>query len=200
MLARRQLRMAVLEALRAGIHNTVIVSPGDWETPPGKLPEIKLRCGNETKTPSANQVPAFTTSATLELFLRVDGETAEHAQERLEVLCDLVETTVMGNAAFIELTTKLPSINTRTEIKSDGQRHLAGCLMAITCETFELFNPDFSLAPPLDQVFVNVDTQVPFDATGTYPSPPFPASVEPAPRATGPDGRDEGQLQINLTS
>ena len=45
---------------------------------------------------------------------------------------------------------------------------------------------------------IHLDTTTPFDASGTYPNPPFPDAVQPAPRTSGPDGRAEGGLDIQL--
>jgi hypothetical protein len=51
---------------------------------------------------------------------------------------------------------------------------------------------------PLQTVDINVDTAAPFDPNGTYANPPFPSAVNPAPRTSGPDGRNEGALTISL--
>ena len=41
-------------------------------------------------------------------------------------------------------------------------------------------------------------TRIIEEESGTYTGSPFPGSVTAAPRTTGPDGRDEGALQIDL--
>lgn len=76
---------------------------------------------------------------------------------------------------------------------------MAELLMHIEVEFYqgpEAFFP--IVAVPLDSIGLHVDTAQPFDPNGTYANPPFPASVHPAPRTSGPDGRDEGALNINL--
>ena len=95
----------------------------------------------------------------------------------------------------------MSSIHTRTEISSNGERHSGAADISVDLEVFEAFDPaELSGAafPALLGATVHIDCIAPFDATGTYPDAPFPASVDPAVRAAGPDGRDEARLDINL--
>lgn len=47
---------------------------------------------------------------------------------------------------------------------------------------------------PLYEETITVDLTNVFDPLGTYANPPFPGSVNAAPRAEGPDGRAEVQI------
>ena len=67
--------------------------------------------------------------------------------------------------------------------------------LAFGLEFFELYEPNAPI--DLQTITLNVDLQNIFDATGTYSNPPFPAAVVPAPRTTGPDGRDEGYVEAD---
>ena len=53
--------------------------------------------------------------------------------------------------------------------------------------------------PDLAGLGIHVDLVSQFDAAGTYVGSLFPSSVAPAPRQSGPDGRDEGALNFNLS-
>lgn len=200
-LARRQLREAVKTVVQA-ITGVTVESPGDWATPPGKLPNIKLRCGIDRKQSVAKTQPEFTTTVTLELLARVGASTASAAQDAIEDLGQKIELAILGAPAFVVLLQQVSSVTTQTEINAEGEQHLAGIQMSIDCEVFEAFDPtEINPAdyPALQQLNVHVDTAAPFDATGTYASPAFPDSVTPAPRTSGPDGRDEGTLQLDMT-
>lgn len=200
-LARRQIREAV-KAVLTVLTGVTVESPGDWDTPPGKLPNIKLRCGTERKQSVTKSMPEFTTTVTLEVLARVVASTDVDAQDQIEALGQIIEQAILGAPAFIKILQQVSSITTVTEITSEGQRHLAGIQMLIDCEVFESFDPteiNPSAYPALQEMLIHVDTAKPFDATGTYAAPPFPDSVTPAPRTSGPDGRDEGTLQIDLT-
>lgn len=199
MLARRQLRLAAKTAIEA-LTGVAVVSPGDWETAPANIPEIKLRCGDDVKARIASSAPNFTTTVTLEILATVQGATAEAAQDALEALGARLEDVVFGCLPLIRLVQQIAGVTTKSDITSRGGPHIGRFQMWVALETFETFDPiaiDPALVAELNDLRIHVDTASPFDAAGTYASPPFPASVAAAPRATGPDGRDEGYLQIN---
>ena len=200
MLARRQLRLAAKTAIEA-LTGVTVASPGDWETAPAKIPEIKLRCGGDQKARIASSAPNFTTTVTLEILATVEGATAEAAQDALEALGARLEDVVFGCLPLIRIVQQIAGVSTKSEITSRGGPHIGRQQMWVQLETFESFNPidiDPSLAAAINDMRVHVDTASPFDGAGTYTSLPFPDAVAAAPRTTGPDGRDEGYLQINL--
>ncbi len=199
-LARRQLRLAAKQAISA-FTGVTVESPGDWESQPVNMPSIKLRCPMERKQSLARTMPEFTTTVTLELLARVVADTEDAAQDAIEALGQAIEQAVFGSVALVRLCQQFSTVTTETDISADGKKHFGGIKLSIDCELFESFDPtEINPAdyPAAQKVAVHVDTAQPFDATGIYPSPAFPASVPPAPRTTGPDGRDEGYLEINL--
>lgn len=232
MLARRQLRLAVMQALGPVCSN--VHSPGNWPTPADKLPALLVNVPTETKSsPGRNQVQ-FTTTASLVIQGQATGATPEAAQDAVEALAYAVENAVLEDYWVNAMLQQFTSVQTETEITSEGKQHLAGFRMTIGCEMFEVFDP--SVAPPagstwpppepaivpLQGIDIHADTAAPYDARGTYPTGPghigtdfvvgsspagvpapsagsvFPSAIAPAPRVSGPDGRDEGGLQINL--
>ena len=199
-LARRQLRQAALAAIER-ISGITVESPGDWDTVAAQLPNVKLRCGTERKSSITRTEPEFTTTVALEILARVEANSEGDAQDCIEQLGALIESALLGNVAFVKLCQQFSSVSTQTQISAEGKRHLGGIHMVIECEVFESFDPTEiapGAYPALQQMNVHLDTAAPFDATGTYASPPYPASVTTAPRTTGPDGRDEAALQIDL--
>ncbi len=211
MLARRQLRLAVLAALER-IPNVTVDSPGDWATPPAKLPAILMRVGHEHKEALSRSMPEFTTLATIEIEARVEATTAAAAQDSIEALCYLIENTVLTDYSVIGMTQKVSSIDAISEITANGKMHLGGVKMAIGFEMMEAFDPTATPPPatawppsppatvPLTSAGVHADLTNIFDPDGTYvPSTDAPAYTPvPAPRTIGPDGRDEGALDITL--
>lgn len=211
MLARRQLRLAVLQALGNKSLGLTILSPGDWNVPPEKLPAVQVRCASETKVSQGRQgPPEFTTTVTLEIEGKVQGITDADAQSALEQLGWQIEETLLKDALLTRLVQQFSSITTVSEIKSDGKVHFGGIKTSFSCETFEAF--DSTVAPPddapwpiqlddtvaLTSIGLHLDTVQPADAGGTYTGTLFPGAVTPAPRTGGPDGRDEGALDISL--
>lgn len=199
-LSRRQLRLAALSALQT-IAGVPVLSPGDWDTPSVNLPEIKLRCGDDRKASVTKTIPEFTTTVTLEISARLEADTAALAQDAIEALGEQVEEAIFGNVALVKLCQQFSTVITKTEVTSDGRKHFGGLQMFLDCEVFEAFDP-IEINPSdygaLTSVGIHVDLVNVVDKTATYASPPFPASVTPAPRTSGPDGRDEGALLIPL--
>ncbi|HQT79768.1 MAG TPA: hypothetical protein PLD10_22215, partial [Rhodopila sp.] len=83
MLARRQVRLAAVAALQS-ITGLTVQSPGDWATPPEKMPAALLRVVSERKDSVVKQMPEFTTTVTLEIQLRTQALTASAAQDAIE--------------------------------------------------------------------------------------------------------------------
>lgn len=200
MLARRLIRLAALDALKsdtdlAGVN---IESPGDWTTPPSKLPAILMRSPSDRKESIAKTSPEFTTNVIIEIEARDDAKNPEEAQDNIEDLCFKIEQALLTNYGLIRLINQVASVDTKTEISADGKIHFGAAMMIFTFELPEMFEP-VTQFQTLDNVQLHADMQSPFDPSGTYTNPPFPSSVTPAPRTSGPDGRDEGALNIDLT-
>ncbi|MDA8092347.1 MAG: hypothetical protein M0T84_00280 [Betaproteobacteria bacterium] len=211
MLARRQLRLAAVAALEA-IAGLTVESPGDWNTPASKLPSALVRVSGDHKEGAGSQEPEFTTSVDLEVLLRVQGLTAEATQDAIEALGYSVEQALFTDYSVVGMLNRFSSIETEIEITSEGREHLGRASMRVTGELFESFDPTEAAplpttwpvaAPatvPLDSVGVHADLTNIYDPSGTYaPSPDAPPyTPTPAPRTSGPDGRDEGALDLQL--
>lgn len=204
MTGRRQLRLAALAALeRAALAvrgvAVALQSPGDWNIPADCLPAVVVRTAHETKTSFNRGMPEFTTSCTLEIKAVLEASTAGQAQDDIEALWFAIENALLCDWSLVRMLQQIASIETALDIKADGARHLAGIAGSFACEFAEMFDPvEIAPAPPaLERVGVHVDLIAPADHLGTYPDPPFPDAVTPAPRVHGPDGRDEGTLDID---
>jgi hypothetical protein len=214
MLGRAQVRLAAFGALtRAALtdrgHPVLVQSPGDWSIPASLLPVVIVRTGAETKTSTQRGMPTFTTSCTLEVKATIEAITALAAQDAIEALWFSVERALLTDYSLVGMLQQFAGIDSVLEIRAEGSRHLAGIAAAFHCEYFESFDPFDAIPAPqtwpvvttpgvFESIDIHVDTGAPFDADGTYPNPPFPDSIAPAPRTSGPDGRDEGYLDITL--
>jgi hypothetical protein len=194
MLTRVKLRILALEALRnartlAGEN----VYEYDWPTNKLTQPAILLNWDKEHKESMARTQPNFTTVARLILDIRIMAEDVVTARTRLDTLLWQIEQAILTDYNLRKQVQQFPFVDTESHIDSTTGEHIALAMMAIGLEFFEDQNqyPPVN-AVPLDQVAINVDLVNVFDATGTYPNPPFPNAVEPAPRSQGPDGRLEG--------
>lgn len=203
MLARRRVRLAALAALTGdSFIGVTIDSPGDWNTPPEGVPAILLRAPDDRKESIGRGAPQFTTSCSVEIEARVGAVTEGEAQDAIEALCFSIEMALLTNDALIRIINQVASVDTRTEVSADGRIHYGGARMVFVFEMPEMFD-SFGIdasspgwPTPLTSFGLHFDAGAPFDATGTYPNPFLAAT--PAPRTTGPDGRDEGALDIVL--
>lgn len=199
-LARRQVRVAALAALTAALTDVTLECPPVTPVAPKQLPYAGLRCGIERKAAEGKRLAKFTTTATLEVIARVSASTKEAAQDALEALGARIEVALFGSVDLIALVQQM-NATTTTDISAEGSTYLAGLEMSIDCELYEVFepvvlNPD--AYPSLQGINLHLDTQRPYDADGIYAGSPFPDSVTPAPRTSGPDGRDEIAANVDL--
>jgi len=216
MLARRQLRLAVLGAINAvktSAQIATIDSPGDWNTPPEKLPAVLMRSGRGRRDSLTKGMAEFNTAIVIEIEARVEAATAAAAQDAIEALAYAVENAIFTDYNVIGMVQQVTSVDEEIEITSEGKRHLGGIKMAITFEMVEMFDP--GIAPQTQTTWpaveaaivtlasagIHLDLAGTFDATGTYTPPADSPPYTPvaAPRTTGPDGRDEAALSLPLT-
>lgn len=210
MLARRQLRLSIVADLKNKVEGVTVYSPGNWPTAQENLPALLVKASNVRKQSAGRNVPQFTTVITVQVEGRLAAATPEDAQDAIERLEFQVEQTILTGHWTKQIVQQFPSVTSDSEVNSEGKTHLAGFRMVIECETFEVFDetvffPDESTWPPADPVIapfegvnLHLDTAQPFDATGTYSGTPFPTAIPAAPRTTGPDGRDEGYVTVDL--
>lgn len=198
MMLRRKLRLAAMLAL-SKLDGVSIDSPGDWDTPSNKLPAVKIRTGGETKVPLTRGPMDFTTTVVLEVKMAVEAATAEAAQDDLEVLGARVEDALYSDVSLVALLQQVANVTTQAAYSSDGLKHIASLDMAISLESFEAFEPHAEASIPLEGMDVVVDSVNVYDVNGSYTQTPFPSSVQAPPRTSGPDGRAEGGLNIELT-
>lgn len=209
MLARRQIRLAAVAALQT--LNLKLLTPGDLPTQgAAKMPELKVRTEGDSKVSITRSMPEFNTTVHLVVEVKVTATTESATQDALEALCYNVEQALLLNYALIGASQQISSIETTSSISADGRQHFGEALMRVSVETFEEFDP--TVQPPLATTWppvndpidpltsmgIHLDMADPYDPNGTYTGSLFPASVTPAPRTTGPDGRDEGALDITL--
>lgn len=198
----RQTRLAIVAALQGLTLNGVavkVLSPGVWEPQIEELvqqAQLAVRAGsNEVKTPSTRGPMTFTTDTSILVIGRLAAVTEEQAQDDLEALRQLVEQAVLCNQGLIQYMQKA-SVQTEQEITAEGEYHSARFAMTFTPEYFEVFENVSTV--DLAGISIHIDTAAPFDATGTYANPAFPESVVPAPRITGPDGREEALINVDF--
>lgn len=198
MLYRANLRLIAVAALKSArtLAGQSVFSPRDWPTWSGNYPAILVQTPRERKESISKSIPEFTTTVTMTVIGRLDGTDEGRVEADLETLCEQIEQAILTNYDLVRLTQQFSSVDTRMEVTNEGEKHIGEVQMDFAMEFFEAFEP--VIADPLEQVNVHVDLAGPFDATGAYPNPPFPDSVQPAPRTSGPDGRDEGALTITL--
>lgn len=170
MTARRQVRLAVLAALQGAGLGCQIESPGDWTTPPEKLPAILMRATADRKQGAMPGQSEFTTSVTIQIEARIEAGDAGRAQDAIEALSYDIECAVLTNYEVLRIVQQVASVDTTVEISSNGMQHLAGVAMSFAFEVFEFFDP-FTQSPnqpvamPLTEVTITEDSVVGIDIT-----------------------------------
>ncbi|QJD91802.1 hypothetical protein HH213_17930 [Duganella dendranthematis] len=202
--ARREIRLAVVAALKNVPSATDIDSPGDWTTQLASLPAIQVRAPRGSKEPLGRGAPSYTSVVLIEIETKVVGKTGAEAQDLLESFDAEVEVALLTNHNLVAMTQQM-SFEIESEINAEGRHHYGGSKWSIRCEVAEMFDPIYEapsgaqpVAIPFQGMDVHADLANVYDPTRTYPNAAFSDAVKPAPRSAGPDGRDEGGLSINF--
>lgn len=177
-----------------------VYSPGDWPSSGENMPIVLVEDTHEEKISETRAQPNFTVAAYFRVDARLKESTAQEAQANIDILRYQIEQAVIVNYDILKLVQQIKSVRTVKTINSDTGMHVAQVVFEFCLEFFQA-QEDFDTtynAIPLKEIDINIDLVNVADLTGTYPSPPFPDSVNPAPRTEGPDGRNEGFTKINL--
>ncbi len=223
-----ELRQLAVAALKGATPAGDRVYPArTWPTNQGDYPLIYLHAPVEEKEGlGRNGAPQYNVTATLRIAVRVEVQElprnggAEVATVELEDFQRRIERILINNPAIMQRVQQFPFI--RSEIFDDGEAesNLAELVMDVGIEFYqgpEYFYPiddqpdpgegfdaateiaAISPVNPLLEVGVTHDLVNVADPTGIYPDSPYPATVVPAPRRTGPDGRAESGLHFEFT-
>lgn len=179
--------------------------PDDWPTWSGEYPLLLVQCAHERKESiGRGSAPEFTTTGTLRITARASAPAqagdagaavVEAAAWRLK---RQIEIAVINATPVMSLIQQYPFVESQIKVSAEGETHVGEMTMALGLEWYEGAE---AFAQPVTTQFtglnISVDLQNRFDPSGTY-VPDFPYTVPPAPRTTGPDGRDEGRLVIDL--
>jgi hypothetical protein len=193
---RAQLRGVLLSILQT-ISGVTVYSPGDWNVPAPKLPAIKLRQAKERKQSTGrNGQTSFTTVSAFEIKAEVSAASGPAALAAVETLGAQIEEAIFKSIPLRQIVQDFPFCDIETDVNAEGAPHVGGISILLGIEFFETFVPDINtqlLAMNLTADLTNVA-----DPNGTYPDPPFPDAVTPAPRTQGPDGRAEGEVNVQF--
>lgn len=198
MLTRVRLRILALNALLAADTDAKKnVYEYDWPTSEETMPAILINWDKEHKTSVTRTQPNFTTVGTLRLDIRLMGTTKRDTRIAIDKLLWQIEQAILTNFELRKEVQQFVFVTSEGKLDSTTGKHIAHYNMDFGLEYFE----DQNQYPPipvttLTEIDINVDLLNRFDKTGTYTDAPFPAAVPPAPRTTGPDGRNEGKLVI----
>lgn len=190
---------------------TNVFSVLDWPTWNGSYPCLYIHTPEEDKESLGRAgAPQFTVTATLTVEGRFQAPAgtsnapfdagAAVVEAALFNLAKQIEQALINYGPLMALLQQYPFIRTRMNLTAEGEQHLGNLVTQIGLEFYQ--GPeDFYQAPTtaVGEITVTTDLTNLFDKTATYPNPPFPSSVIPAPRTTGPDGRAEGYTEFHIS-
>lgn len=195
--ARAEFRAALLSVLGM-LQGVKLQSPGDWNLPAAKLPSIKVRHGGEEKQSLGNSgQTAFATTSIFEIRVEVSAASGPAALLALEGLQADIEAAIFKSVPLRKLAQDFPFVRIQTDVSAEGETHIGGMLISIGVQMYETFYPD--VTAQLTEIDLTADLINVFDSSETYPNPPFPDAVTPAPRTEGPDGRAEGFVKATFS-
>lgn len=200
----QDLVQGILLAANTSAGNRVYV-PGDWPTWDMQYPALLCRAMRDDKQANSRSGVSFTVTSTIRVTGRVQApadageDGALVAETAAWFLARQVEVAVINQYQLTLQLQQFPFVRTEIKVSSEGREHYAEFVMDIGMEFYqgeEAFCQPAASA--LTEVNVTVDLVNVYDANGTYLGAVFPSAVNPAPRTSGPDGRAEGVLDIQL--
>lgn len=186
-----------------------VASGRDWSFAEDELPAILVQLPREdSRSFGPDGGLKFTTTATVPILAKVAGKAspgdggANAVRLALRRLKRQIKLAVFNSDAILGdngPVQQISGVRSDQKITATGRGQVGEVLLEFD---FEFYENRASFCPPpepsVTEVEIHVDLTNVYDLAGTYPNPPFPAAVEPAPRTSGPDGRDEGALLITL--
>lgn len=196
-----------------------------WPTWNGSYPILWLHSPEEEKESlGCLGGPQFTVTATIRISARLQlkalpkNAAAGAMILALETLQRQIEMALINFPPLMERLQQFPFIRSKMDEDGEGEQHLGELTMDVGMEFYqgpedfyplegEVIEPPFDpvgaavVQPivPLTEFNVTTDLVNVADPAGTYPDPPFPNAVTPAPRTAGPDGRAEGGLSFDFS-
>jgi hypothetical protein len=179
----------------------------DWPTTAPHYPVIYCKVPTEEKhSLSRNGGPDFTVTATLKVCARTEvaalpnGQSAAVLLQQLAQLSQQIQVALVNNPVLMGQVQQVPFIHTEMAITANGNKELGEVEVSIGLEFYQGPEDFFPLpVTPLESMGLTTDLINVFDPSATYVDPLFPAAATPAPRTSGPDGRPEGGLVLDLT-
>lgn len=198
-----------------------------WSTWDGNYPILYLHSPDEDMDSLGTvSAPQFTVTATIRVSARVQVKNlprnggAAVAQAQLEDMQQQIKMALINFPPLMRRLQQYPFVRSHFRDNGEGETELAELVMDIGMEFYQgpedfyplevnttstpVLDPAAEIAAlqpiaPLQHMNITTDLTNVFDATGVYDNPPFPGVVTAAPRTAGPDGRAEGDLDIDLT-
>jgi hypothetical protein len=182
-----------------------VYAPDDIPVQHEEMPAILVETPAETKTSRGRMggIPQFLTVATVSATGYVEATSAIRAKAQVARLADQIALCVLTSNDIIVSIQQFTEVRSSYTVTADGEMHNGIATVQFDME----FPQEFYPAPPtypLEDVVIDADLANHFDATGTYSASnpgfnaDFPHSAVPAPRSSGPDGRLEGRIKIDL--
>jgi hypothetical protein len=194
-------------AVEALIGNTdagaMVYAPRDWPTFDNTYPVLFVSDPEEQGDSLGPNAPQFNVVTTLVIEARSqaspvgDDQGAAFVFDQLEGMRDQIKRALINYTPLMKQLQQFSFFRSRITNDASGDQHLGRLVFEIGLEFYQ--GPEDFYPYPLntvDELHLHVDTLNVFDPGGTYPNPPFPDAVTPAPRTTGPDGRDEGYIVV----
>lgn len=178
-----------------------------WPIAKGDYPLIYLHSpAEDMESMGRSGAPQFTVTAVIRISARIQlknmagNAAAAQSVDDLEVFQQQIKSALINYPPLMARIQQFAFVRSQIQEDGEGALELAELVMDIGMEFYQ--GPEDFYPVPLDepqQIHITNDLTNVFDASGTYSDPAFPQAITPAPRATGPDGRAEAVLDIDIT-
>jgi hypothetical protein len=179
-----------------------VYSPRDWPVDLAALltPMLMVQSPREHKESQGPNAPSYDVTATIRVVGRLTLKATANGLQAGVILAALaalqrqIEVAVINDLALYRIISEIVSVDTATEVKSEGNQPIGELTMDFVCKFYQ--GPEAFAQPtltPIEELAIFGDLVNVFDPNGTYPPPEdgFTYPVADPPRESGPDYRAE---------
>lgn len=196
------IRLAVVAAIIAynTLAGTNVIDNGDWPTDPKAGPQIQVYDSHTLAVSQSRANPNFTTTTYITVSGRAASDNLPDARKIRDVLDAQIKQAVLTDFGINKMLQQFTTVTSAKKVNSESGMHVAEVTVEFACEYYQ-DGDDYTMPvnpEELKQITVSMDLTNVFDAAGTYTGTLFPDAIKDAPRTSGPDGRNEGFIDVDL--
>ena len=185
--------------INANVAGGKVFTPETTPTQEEEMPIVIVRSPRSSSDSQGRSAPEFLTVTTITVAAQVTAGSEASCYSELLKLFAQIRQAIVNDYNITKNIQQFLHMQDKIEVSTEGEAPIGMISIDFDMEYLEV-ESDFApiVETPLEGMDITADMGGPYDPNGKYPNPQYPKSVVPAPRTSGPDGRAEAGLIIDL--